>query len=138
MIAGRILHAGEARGPTLVLHEPVSFWGAFDPREGRIIDVHHPQCGVTMGGRILLLPETRGSGGTPGGIAEAIRLKTAPLGIILVSPDINLAIGASVAATLYGRACPVVAVSEADYARLVKEPSLAIARDGGITSPARQ
>ncbi len=131
-VTGTILNAGEAAGPVLVLSEPVSFWGAFDPRSGRIVDTHHPQCGVALGGHILLLPETRGSGGTPGGIAEAVRRGTGPLGIILITPDINLAVGAQVAAALYGRHCPVISVSESDYHALVQQKRLAIAADGSV------
>jgi uncharacterized protein len=131
-VMGTILNRGEADGPALVLTEPVSFWGAFDPRSGTIIDVHHPQCGATMAGHILLLPETRGSGGTPGGIAEAIRLRTGPLGIILVTPDINLAIGAAVAGALYGAHCPVVTVGAEDYAQLVRCRTVNIFQDGMI------
>jgi uncharacterized protein len=133
MISGTILNKGKAAGPVLVLTEPVSFWGAYDPRSGKIVDTHHPQSGTYLGGHILLLPETRGSGGTPGGIAEAIRLGTAPLGIILITPDINLAIGAAVAARLYGNQCPVLAVTQIDYRLLTKTRHLAIAEDGQIT-----
>ena len=133
MITGTVLNAGEARGPVLVLTEPLSFWGAYDPRSGCIVDTHHPQSGLCLAGHILLLPETRGSGGTPGGIAEAIRRGTAPLGIILVTPDINLAIGAAVAARLYGNICPVLTVTEADYRRLTLARHIAIAEDGQIT-----
>jgi uncharacterized protein len=134
MIKGTVLHAGEAHGPTLVLTEPLSFWGAFDPRSGVIIDTHHPQCGAKLTGHILLLPETRGSGTAPGAVAEAIRLGTAPLGIIMITADINVAIGASVAGTLYGKSCPVTAVDAASFAQLVLEPALSIRSDGLITS----
>ena len=133
-VQGTILNPGEATGPTLVLTEPVSFWGAFDPRTGKIVDTHHAQCGVALGGHILLLPETRGSGGTPGGIAEVVRRGTGPTGIILIAPDINLAVGAQVAAALYDRQCPVIAVSAEDYAPLVQQSHLSIARDGSITA----
>ena len=133
-VQGTILNPGEAEGPTLVLTEPVSFWGAFDPRTGKIVDTHHAQCGVALGGHILLLPETRGSGGTPGGIAEAVRRGTGPTGIILITPDINLAVGAQVAAALYDRQCPVIAVSAEDYDVLVQQPHLSITRDGSITA----
>jgi uncharacterized protein len=133
-VQGQVLHAGTASGPTLVLTEPVSFWGAFDPREGKIVDVHHPQCGAVLAAHILLLPETRGSGGTPGGIAESIRRQTGPLGIVLITPDINLAIGAAVATRLYGRDCPVIAVTADDYAILTKARQLTIASDGAITT----
>jgi predicted aconitase with swiveling domain len=110
----------------------VSFWGAFDPRDGRIVDVHHPQRGAVMAGHILLLPETRGYGGTPGGIAEAVRRQTGPVGIVLVKPDINLAIGAAVATRLYGRDCPVVAVTEQDYRQLASATSVTIHGDGTV------
>jgi uncharacterized protein len=133
MTRGTILNLGTAKGPTLVLTEPLSFWGAYDPRTGRIVDTHHPQSGTCLAGHILLLPETRGSGGTPGGIAEAIRRGTAPLGIILITPDINLAIGAAVASRLYGTHCPVLAVAEEDYSRLIKAQHITIAENGQIT-----
>ena len=78
MIAARVLNAGEAEGPVLVLDEPLSFWGAFDPRTGVVLDVHHPQRGACLTGKVLLMRESRGSGSSPGAIAEAIRLGTAP------------------------------------------------------------
>jgi uncharacterized protein len=130
---GDILNSGSAAGPVLVLTEPVSFWGAYDPRSGKIVDTHHPQSGLYLGGHILLLPETRGSGGTPGGIAEAIRRGTSPLGIILITPDINLAIGAAVAAKLYDKQCPVLAVGATDYRKLIHCLQIGIASDGQIT-----
>jgi len=134
MIAARILHAGEAEGPVLVLDEPLSFWGAFDPRTGIILDVHHPQRGACLTGKVLLMRESRGSGSSPGTIAEAIRLGTAPTAIVFVTPDVNLAIGAAVAEELYGRQCPILAVSAADYDSLKQAVRLRIARDGVVSA----
>jgi hypothetical protein len=133
MIRAEPLLPGEAEGPVLVLGEPLSFWGAFDPATGEIVDIHHPQRGERLGGRILLMRESRGSGSAPGALAEAIRRGTAPLAIILVAPDINLAVGAEVAAELYGRRCPVLAVGEEDFARLALCATLAIGADGAIS-----
>jgi hypothetical protein len=133
MIQARFLHGGEAQGRVLALDAPLSFWGAFDPRRGVIIDIHHPQCGSCITDTVLMMRETRGSGTAPGGMAEAIRLGTAPAAIILIKPDINLAIGAEVAETLYGKTCPVLAVTAADYAELARHAALAIAGDGAIT-----
>ena len=127
-----VLHAGSARGPVLLLDEPLSFWGAFDPRSGIIIDVHHPQRGQNLEGKVLMMLESRGSGSAPGGLAEAIRLGTAPAGIILVKPDINLAIGAAVAETLYGKSCPILAVSPLDFLELSKAAYLHISHDGTV------
>jgi predicted aconitase with swiveling domain len=134
MIAARVLNAGEAEGPVLVLDEPLSFWGAFNPRTGIILDVHHPQRGACLTGKVLLMRESRGSGSSPGTIAEAIRLGTAPAAIVLVAPDVNLAIGAAVAAELYGRHCPVLAVSGTGYDSLKQAVHLRITRDGVVSA----
>ena len=133
MIQARVLNAAEAQGPVLVLDEPLSFWGAFEPRTGMIIDVHHPQCGRCVAGTILLMRESKGSGSAPGAIAEAIRLGTAPAAILLVMPDINLAIGADVAATLYGSHCAILSVTEGELAELSRATRLHITAAGEIT-----
>jgi uncharacterized protein len=73
-------------------------------------------------------------GSAPGAIAEAIRLGTAPAAIILVQPDINLAVGADVAATLYGEHCAILSVSEEQMNSLKRELRLRITLDGGIVS----
>lgn len=127
-----VLHPGIAQGPVLLLDEPLSFWGAFDPRSGIIIDTHHPQRVQSLKGKILMMLESRGSGSAPGGLAEAIRLGTAPAGIILVKPDINLAVGAAVAETLYRKSCPVLAVSPQDFLDLSRSAYLHISHDGTV------
>jgi predicted aconitase with swiveling domain len=133
MIRARVLHAAEASGPVLALDEPLSFWGAFDPGTGIILDVHHPQRGTCVTGTILLMRETKGSGSAPGAIAEAIRLGTAPAAIILALPDVNLAIGAHVAATLYDRHCAILAVTEDQLRSLKRMTRLHVTADGEIT-----
>lgn len=134
MIEASVLNDGEAEGPVLRLDQPLSFWGAFDPATGVIIDVHHPQCGICLAGTILLMREARGSGSAPGAIAEAIRLNTAPAAIVLVAPDVNLAVGAAVAAELYGKSCPVLAVSEAEFIILARASRLVIGKGGSIAA----
>lgn len=136
MISATIVNAGDAEGPVLALDAPLSFWGGFDPRTGIILDVHHPQRGLCLTGTILLMREARGSGSSPGAISEAIRLGTAPAAIVLVTPDVNLAIGAQVAETLYGKACPVLAVNAGDYEILRGAAKLHISRGGAISSKA--
>lgn len=132
MIRARTLTAAAVEGPVLHLTAPLSFWGAFEPRTGVILDVHHPQCGARVTGTILLMRESKGSGSAPGAIAEAIRLGTAPAAIVLVTPDINLAVGAEVASVLYGRTCAVAAVTDAEFERLAGAARLRITADGEI------
>lgn len=129
----RLLTSGTAEGPVLALDEPLSFWGAFEPRTGVILDVHHPQRGACVTDTILVMTETRGSGSAPGAIAEAIRLETAPVAIILAEADINLAVGAEVAAALYGRHCVIACVAPDELERLRRIRRLSIATDGAIT-----
>jgi predicted aconitase/predicted aconitase with swiveling domain len=131
-VIARVLEAGAAAGPVLVLDQPLSFWGGFDPRTGRIIDRRHPQSGVSLTGRIVLMRESRGSGTAPGSLAEAIRLGTAPAAIVLVTPDLNLAIGAAVGRRLYGRALPVVTVTDDQLDALAETRALAIEAGGAI------
>ena len=69
-----VIFDGECRAETLVLDEPLSFWGGLDPQTGRIIDERHPQQGATVTDRILMLPGTRGSTSSPGALCESLRL----------------------------------------------------------------
>ena len=128
-----ILTPGSASGSTLVLDEPLSFWGGYDPATGIILDQNHPQAGECVKDRILILPGARGSGGTPACIAESIRRGVGPAGVILKTADINIATGTLVAQALYGIACPVFSVDAATYDELVTVSRLTINQDGTIT-----
>ena len=109
-LAASVLIAGRASGPALVLDEALSFWGGFDPANGEIIDVHHPQRGCRVGGSILFIPESRGSAGTPGGIAETLRNGSGPLAFVLGERDVNIGVGVLVANRLYGLEVPVLEI----------------------------
>ncbi len=130
---GEILHAGDANGPLLVLDEPLSFWGGFDPLTGTILDQHHPQAGETVGDKILALRETRGSAGTPAAIAEAIRRGCGPLAFLLVKPDVNIVTGVSVAAHLYDKKVPVIAILGNEFHQLQFVQTAKISPDGLVT-----
>ena len=132
-LAAQVLHGGSAAAPALVLHESLSFWGGFDARTGTIVDQHHPQRGESVAGRFLVLPESRGSAGTPAGIAEAIRAGVGPVGIALGRPDVNVAVGAMVAAALYGIHVPVLVIDDGDRARLRSGDRLAVDEEGRLT-----
>jgi len=103
--------AGDAEGEALALATPLSFWGGVEAGSGRIVDASHPQCGTSLAGRILVMPGGRGSSSSSSVLAEAIRLGTAPRGIVLASPDPILTVGAIVAHSLYDLSCPIVVCS---------------------------
>ncbi len=109
-IDAEVLIAGVASGPALVLAERLSFWGGFDPLEGAIIDVHHPQYRARVGGCVLFIPASRGSAGTPGGIAETLRNGSGPRAFVLGERDVNIGVGVLVANRLYGLDVPVVRI----------------------------
>ena len=97
----------------LVLDEPLSLWGGMDPATGLVIDAHHPQRGVNVRGRVLVMASGRGSSSSASVLAEAVRAGTAPAAIALGEPDLILSIGAAVAEELYGVRVPVVVLPPA-------------------------
>lgn len=117
-ISGRCLVAGAAHGPAVVLEAPLSLWGGFDPESGRIIDVHHPQHGVRIAGRVVVMPGGRGSSSSASVLLESVRLGHHPLALVLGEPDPVLVIGALVAEDLYGVAVPIVRIEAANLGRL--------------------
>src|SRR4026207_1613126 len=80
---GRAYAAGSAGGLALVLREPLSLFGGIAVETGEIIDNAHPDRGKTVSGRILVAAGGRGSSSSSAVLAEAIRLDTAPAGIVL-------------------------------------------------------
>ncbi len=129
---GRVLNAGAAEGEPVFFDEPLSFWGGFDAERGRVMDKQHPQYGVVITGKILVMPGSRGSAGTPGVLAESLRLKTGPIGIILDKADINVTTGALVISELYDQHCPVIALNGQDFERLRRDAKITLFADGRV------
>lgn len=102
---------GVAAGVALVLDEPLSLWGGLDAETGRITDVHHPQHGQSVTGRVLVMPTGRGSSSASSVLAEAVRVGTAPVAIVLSEPDEIVALGSLVAEEIYGTVTPVVVLA---------------------------
>lgn len=102
----------------LVLDEPLSLWGGMDPATGAVIDVRHPQRGAVLTGRAVVMAAGRGSSSSASVLAEAVRAGTAPAAILLGEQDLILAIGAEVAAELYGTRVPVLVLDSAELAAI--------------------
>lgn len=117
----------QAEGPVVALAEPLSFWGGFDAATGSIIDRRHPQIGVVLTGAIVVMSAGRGSSSASSVIAEAIRLGTAPKGIVMAGIDEIVALGAIVADELYGLAMGVVVVQPATFAAATAADSITLA-----------
>ncbi len=106
---------GTAIGSVLLLAEPLSFWGGVREHDGTIIDVHHPQLGECIAGRVVVMPGGRGSSSSSSVLAELIRGGVAPVAIVLNTSDPILALGAMVGEVLYDRTVPMVVLSHSAY-----------------------
>lgn len=127
-LSGRALHPGSSSGELLILDQPISFWGGVD-HHGVIIDVHHPQCGVSVAGKVLVMTSGRGSSSATAVLAELIRAKKAPAAMIFTECDIILVIGALVSAELYQIQMPMVELTEELYAKIPKTGSISVEAD---------
>jgi uncharacterized protein len=127
----KTLVPGRAEAASVVLSEPLSFWGGYDPATGLVSDRRHPDRGRSAAGCILVMT-SRGSSSGSSVLAEAIRAGTGPAGIVLRETDPILTVGAIVAQELYAIACPVVVARAADWAGICLAPRLAVdAREEG-------
>ena len=133
MNADMVVFPGSCSAEVLVLDEPLSFWGGFDPQTGLIIDAQHPQKGQSVAGRVLLMPGTRGSTSAAGALCEALRLGTGPAAFILPAPDALILAAVTIAAELYDRVTPVIAVDMANWPELMRCKVLRIDTDGNVS-----
>ena len=105
---------GVASGAPVRLRVPVSFWGGVGS-DGSVIDRHHPDLGVSLAGRVLVMDAGRGSSSSASVLAELIRAGAAPAAIVLAEADPIIALGAIVAAELYGIEVPVVTLARSAH-----------------------
>ena len=132
-VQGRVLVSGLASGSAMILDETLSFWGGFNPVNGEIIDVHHPQYKQRVSQSILCISQSRGSAGTPAAIAETLRNGSGPAAFILANADINIAVGVMVANQLYGLNIPVIEISLSQMAQIDSGRNVQVDVDGSIT-----
>lgn len=114
----------------MVLDAPLSFWGGFNVHTGELSDPHHPQAGESLAGKILVMPSGRGSSSSSSVLAEAIRLGTAPIAILLLETDPIVVLGALVARELYGASVPVARLSAESYGKLSSGARVSVSVSG--------
>ncbi|WP_457554828.1 aconitase X swivel domain-containing protein [Candidatus Pyrohabitans sp.] len=90
----RRITGGYAEGEAVVTREPITFLGGVDPEQGRVVERGHELAGVSIAGKVLVLPRTKGSTVGSYVIYQMKKLGTAPLAIIAVEADEMLAAGA--------------------------------------------
>jgi predicted aconitase with swiveling domain len=85
----------------------------------------------------LCIPGSRGSAGTPGGIAETLRNGSGPLAFVLGERDVNISVGTLVANRLYDLEIPVLSVSRSEMKRIRSGDQLTINRQGLLSITAQ-
>ena len=121
---------GKANGEVLKLDDPLSFWGGVDPQTGEITDLRHPQGGMSVKGKVLMMPFGRGSSSGSSVIAEGIRSGSGPAGIIMMEADEIIALGAIVADEIYGKAMPIIVVEKTEYEKYSTGDQIVISAAG--------
>ncbi|MER0238924.1 aconitase X [Fulvimarina sp. MAC8] len=127
--AFRNILAGRGQGDVLALDEPLSFWGGVDPMDGRIVDVHHPQNGETVCGKVLIMPTSRGSCSGSGVFLDLALAGKAPTALVFAGPEDVLTLGALVAAEMFGVIIPVVRLGREAYEAASAASTIQIAPD---------
>ncbi|MDB5362797.1 MAG: hypothetical protein JWO51_4094 [Rhodospirillales bacterium] len=128
----RIILPGRAAGAVLRLEDPVSFWGGVDPYSGTLTDPRSPHCGTRVGGRVLMVPETRGSSSSSAVMLELLSAGLAPAAIVMGRLDAILGLGILVAREMGWHTIPLLVLPPADQAGYCDGEQVAIAEDGTI------
>ncbi|MGJ8546482.1 MAG: cis-3-hydroxy-L-proline dehydratase [Sulfitobacter sp.] len=111
-----------AQGDVLVCTEGLSFWGGVDPTDGRVIDAHHPLCGQTLAGKVVLMPTSRGSCTGSGVLLELALNGFAPAALVFREAEDILTLGAVIAGSMFDKPLAVLRLGRGDYDRLAAEP----------------
>lgn len=128
----KILVAGAAvEAPAFALTAPISFWGGVDPQTGLIANVHHPQYGQSVSGKVLCLPATVGSSSAAAVLLELVYSNRAPAAILLHEPDAILLLGLIVAEEMGLTIPPAYQLDRDTYAGL-DQRQLHISEQGTI------
>ena len=121
---------GQASGPILAFSEGLSFWGGVDPATGVVIDAHHPLCGESIAGRVVMMPTSRGSCTGSGVLLELALNGHAPAALIFREAEDILTLGALIAGRMFDKPLPVLRLDAPDYDALTKEQDARITPDG--------
>lgn len=129
---GKMLIAGAAAGRVMRIDTPISFWGGVDPETGRIIDTASPRRGEAIGGRILLIRETRGSSSSSAVMLELLARGIGPAAVVLGRGDAIIGLGILVAGEMGHGTIPLLELPAAAMAELSDGAAARIEPDGCV------
>ena len=113
-------------GEVVVCNEGVSFWGGVDPDTGVIIDIHHPNCGEQLSGKIVLMPTSRGSCSGSGVLLQLAQNGNAPSALIFRETEDILTLGAMIAERLFNKKIAILRLKPNIYNLLSEQKSAKI------------
>ncbi|MEL7116327.1 MAG: DUF126 domain-containing protein, partial [Pseudomonadota bacterium] len=118
----RSIVPAHAEGEVVVAVEGLSFWGGVDPETSRVIDAHHPLHGQTLGGKIVLMPTSRGSCSGSGVLLHLALGGNAPAALVFHDAEEVLTLGALIAERMFSRPVAILQLPQVDYDRLARHP----------------
>ncbi len=121
---------GRAEGQVLHSDTGLSFWGGVDPLTSTVVDHTHPLFSCRVAGRVLAIPNGRGSCTGSQVVLELILNGMAPAALLLRQPDAILALGVVVAQELFGQAIPIVSLGPEGFDKVSGAAFAAV--DGGV------
>jgi predicted aconitase/predicted aconitase with swiveling domain len=111
---------GLAEGDVILSDPGLSFWGGVDAATGVVIDAHHPLCGQSLAGKVVLMPTSRGSCTGSGVLLELVLNGHAPAALVFREAEDVLTLGALIAGRLFDKPLPVLRLGAADFAALAR------------------
>ena len=116
--AATIFVNADAKGEILVCKEGLSFWGGVDPETAKIIDVHHPNFGEFVSGKIVMMSSSRGSCSGSGVLLQLALKGLAPAAIIFFNSESILTLGAIISDKLFNCPIPIIRLQRELYEAL--------------------
>jgi predicted aconitase/predicted aconitase with swiveling domain len=113
---GQAIIPGSASGTVLACREGLSFWGGVDPVTGIVIDAHHPLCGQSIAGKVLVMPTTRGSCSGSGVMLDLALNGIAPAAFVFGEAEDVVTLGAMLAGKMFDRPVPVLRLDAEAFA----------------------
>lgn len=130
--AQQILVPGEARGEVAASERMLSFWGGVDPLTGIVIDQRHPLHGVSLAGKIVVLPKGKGSSTGSYVMLDALVEGVGPAGILMNKVDEIISLGAVVYHEFYSQTIPVLVLNDEDFSRALTATHAEILTEGRV------
>lgn len=116
-INGQIVAKGIGGGKALVTHQPLSFLGDVNPKDGRIQDPKQEVYGESIVGKVLVFPQGKGSTVGSYVMYQLKKNGKAPAAIVNVSSETIVAVGAIISNI------PLIHKLEVDPFRAIKSGS---------------